>query len=991
MANAATVNLVEQNNGELFHAIWKLTRTMLAAGWQYKASSLALTNTTWWYNYYETSYYSQNVYGGSISSTVNAAQQYTGASVTAYSSSLMTLTIPAIPFCGVPQPNTCTCTNGSPNVTGIPTNTACSAGDIFTFVPSTSTRNPGSTTFYVCSTNENGTTTIPLTTNFGGTTGTYIFSRLSCIGGPNSGGPCTFTLAASSSVTTSVNTIGWINVGDQIMFSSQLNTYYTVTAVTSSSITLNTSYTGTTGSGKYGYLVSNGFNASCVGQNVTISGAANSSGTINGTYLIIAQPTFNTIQVYNPSGASTDSNNGSIALTLVKDAALDLWGVGGAVNIQNVSGTHGSGSGTGVTIVPGGPYNGTYGYVQNSGIMGYVTITGVTGFSQTASPGRYVTITGSTQLYSGGATLFSNNGSYRIVSANSAGTSVVIYAPQLIPETGNSSLTVVEQYGGADGTLGAFSTLSPSGTGQSTLINFTTSTFTGFTASDVGKRITILNATNTLTNSNTFTIAQYVSSNNVLLYGPGCTASDSNTSLQWVETDPLQQTYSSNWWGNGCSGSWIILQGPSTIKVPIGNNTSTGVLIRGENVVQSSTGAQGELLGYNYDPTGGGQGYLVIAPRVVGTGSSGWSGCLYGWNNSGTDTVTGGISGATVTTTAGPPVVYVREMMIQKFSSSTGNVYYQCIDQNPLTESATTPVTGRFSTMANTLTQSWGCISHIVAPGGSFYQNAGSLLNALPRYGTMVMIGWTGTGVPTYYAATTYGTSTYGYWTGCSNVGSEWGARAHTLVANNIEQQGISQDGSWIYLQSAYYSGNPSAYLGMACQRLDNQEDGDVDPYACQVMSSYTPATAVATACGTTNINNADNYSLPNVIWSSYSQWRGFRRRGMGQGDNFYGLQMAYLYDPYQGTYIMGTSNGGIPDQVATAFTPTNVREPIWLYIGGTAGYPRMRKGTPRWMMLSQGTFSNQTFDSMKWISLSNSGNAQFVVGPWDGATVPTF
>jgi hypothetical protein len=81
----------------------------------------------------------------------------------------------------------------------------------------------------------------------------------------------------------------------------------------------------------------------------------------------------------------------------------------------------------------------------------------------------------------------------------------------------------------------------------------------------------------------------------------------------------------------------------------------------------------------------------------------------------------------------------------------------------------------------------------------------------------------------------------------------------------------------------------------------------------------------------------------------------------------------------------------GYPDQLATAITPTYIREPLWCYCGSTGTpIPRMRKGTCRWMGLAQGMSVNQTTDSLKWISLS-SLSAMVVVGPWDGVTTPTF
>jgi hypothetical protein len=702
--------------------------------------------------------------------------------------------------------------------------------------------------------------------------------------------------------------------------------------------------------------------AGCVGQYITISNA-NTSGN-NGTFLITSFVSATSITVYNSGGTGTDSNNGSLHWVLIRNPATDLWAVGGAVNLKTVSG--------------GGTSSGSVNIGAASSTTGQVTITGVTGFSVNASPGRYVTISGSAVYTTNGNNGWSNNGSFRIVSVSSAGASVTVYAPQLIAESGNASLTVTEQYGGNDGSL--TTTTSVTSPGTSTLINFTTSSFTGFTASDVGRRITILGAAN-VANNNTFTIASYVSSSNVLLYSPSAVASDSNNpNLQWVEVDPLQQTYPYNLQyyssADHGSGAWINLQGPTTMKIPIGANAVTGTFIRGENLTQSSTGAQGELLGVIQDATGG-TGYLVVAPRVIGSGSSGFAGGLYGWNNVSTDTVTGAISGATVTSTAGPPIAYIREYVFWKNTLNTGHIYYQCIDQNASTESATTGITGRFSTMASTVS----AVTSQMCPGGA--SSGTPTTNGFPTTGTLAHYGTGGSG-----AASTSSS----YFIGQYYSGNTQG-RSHSMVANNIEQQGISQDGSWVVAQSI----NASSYCGVAFQRCDNNEDGDLDPYVCVSMGSNAVSNTRTTASNAfAGVDEFTTYAN----WMSYGtgyveNCRGFYRRGLstgpqGVGDQFQGFSIALLYVPSEGYPLVFNSNPGYPDRVATAPIVTYVREPAWVVSGGPAGSPRMRKGTLRWMMFTQGMTCNMTTDNLKWVCLSNT-QIMMVCGPWDGATVPTF
>jgi hypothetical protein len=310
----------------------------------------------------------------------------------------------------------------------------------------------------------------------------------------------------------------------------------------------------------------------------------------------------------------------------------------------------------------------------------------------------------------------------------------------MVAETANAGLTVVDSYGGADGSIGAFSTTT---SGQSTLINFTTSSFNGFTSGDVGKFICFpLTGTGgpaSAGNQGTFLIAAYVSSDNVLLYNPYGVPSDAhNGTLQWVEINPLTQVYPEYLEGAGGQGAWLNLQGPTLMKIPIGSNAVTGNFIRGENVTQTTTGAQGEVLGVVQD-TVGGTGYLVIAPRVVGTGLQAGpvtaANMTYGWNNSSsTDTLTGFYSGATVTTPANStPIAYISEVVFWKDTATQGHIYYQRIDQNSSTESATGALTGRFSTMS-TLSQ----VTSQIPPGGS---TGAPPANGFPTTGTYCVIG----------------------------------------------------------------------------------------------------------------------------------------------------------------------------------------------------------------------------------------------------------
>jgi hypothetical protein len=814
-----------------------------------------------------------------------------------------------------------------------------------------------------------------------------------------------------------------------------------------------------------------GMSPGVVGQWITISGSSHSGN--NGTFLILSYVSSSSVTIYNTGGVASDT--GPLTWSLVRDSALDLWGQSGNVNLSNVSGG-GSGTGTGVALQLSLALSGTFSVTNGSatvscstsqanilyagapitfaaqaGIVyylasfngttsmtlstaasftststytgttnstttattsanGWVTLTGVTGFSQSASPGRIVTITGSS---------VGNNGNYRIVAVNAAGTSVTIYAPNIVPETGNSSLVATEQYGGNAATISTFTTTT---SGQSTLITITgLSGLTVGTSSspssaayspDINRKIRILNPSNS-GNLGSFTIVSVPSTTSAVVYAPfavqndyGVGGTSGSPTLQWVEWDPLQQIYPNNISYNlGGAGAWGVWQGPTIVKIPIGSNVVTGTFIRGENVTQTTTGAQGELLGYMPDATNG-TGFLVIAPRVIGTGVQAGpatdTNMTYGWNNTAnTDTVTGAISGATVTTPASStPVAYIREMMVWKYSLSQGHIYHQCIDQNPSgTEAVTGSTTGRFSIMAGTLSQ----ISSIQGPGTSNSASVSS--NGFPSV-SQGASSWTGTYVVLGsggQAASGSPATGFSYFDGQANSTSP--GRCQILCANNIEYQLNSADGTWGYWQSC----NSVGYQGLSYQRVDNQEDGDLDPYIHLVpgtgATTGTPnryQDDSGTGSATDNMNTLQNWYESAI---SYHGWKGFRRRGLNVTGNNQTLEYYSWFDGYL-LYAAATSNyvlaenSGNPDQVATApgtssgyVTPIYVREPIWLCLTSGTGQNngvRMRKGTPRWMFATQGGTVNATFDSKQWLILSSTA-IMFVVGPYDGNTTPSF
>src|SRR5574338_271331 len=129
---------------------------------------------------------------------------------------------------------------------------------------------------------------------------------------------------------------------------------------------------------------------------------------------------------YKASGDATGA-----AKETTGNPSFDRWALGGSVNTMTVSGQ----TGTSPTI--GAP---------SSGVS---TITGLTGMSSTLSPGRYLQISGAANA--------NNNGTFRIVAFVSS-TSVTIFNPGAVSETGTSAVSWAEKEGGGAASISASGT-----------------------------------------------------------------------------------------------------------------------------------------------------------------------------------------------------------------------------------------------------------------------------------------------------------------------------------------------------------------------------------------------------------------------------------------------------------------------------------------------------------------------------------------------------
>jgi hypothetical protein len=610
-----------------------------------------------------------------------------------------------------------------------------------------------------------------------------------------------------------------------------------------------------------------------------------------------------------------------------------------------------------------------------------------------------------------------------------------------------------DKWNGTIGTggTGAVASVSTVTNGVATLTGLT-----GFASGTAGQRWITITGAASGGNNGTFKILSFISSSSVTIRNAGAVAGDANNgAISWTERIPLSDTNAI------IASSWIVMQGPSVLKIPIStlaqdgyaltplganqtgtaatianvngtavtitgltnmtfgsagsilvvsgaanaaNNgsfviskflSSTDVIIsnpsgvapdansgsinwqeklvssgrRGEVVTQTTTGAIGEVVGIHFDVVTA-TGYLVVFPRNNGSG-----GGPFGWN--GTDVITGATSGA-VWTPIASPTEFIKEVVMWAGSANTQTMtgYMQTVDG--YTESAS-----RFSVLAG----SAGATATI-APGG------GGTGNTFPIPGSFVWVGTGGAKTDARFALTT--------WTG--NL-----TNAQLMCADATFDVGRSADGS--FTCAIGVPTNAGAYLGFVYTRLDDQEDGDVDPYIFYTPSNdtqYNPTrtalTGTYTAAGESfNANNTGTTSLCNL-----NTFRGWRRRGFFTTDDAFqnyqlGLlcQGSFLFSNTTGSGQAGllqntTDNEVVATSTVSTTTNTNssyVSEPIWV-ISTQLGF-RTMKGSCRWLRAVQGGTGTDTLgngaSTGHWYQLNTGSTVQipFISGPWDATTTP--
>lgn len=421
------------------------------------------------------------------------------------------------------------------------------------------------------------------------------------------------------------------------------------------------------------------------------------------------------------------------------------------------------------------------------------------------------------------------------------------------------------------------------------------------------------------------------------------TAAGTNGNDSWgTNADPLVDTYPTF----DAAAPWIVLEGPSTLKIPLASNVS-GTPLRGEKVTQTATSFEGEYLGHIWDGYNS-TGYMVVLPRV----------------NTPTNAtnIVGSTSAATFTP-VGTIVTYKRQVMLSKTAAGTnvsGVIYYVCADAS-----------GESASLFSALATSAGATA-TVPPG------CGGTGNSLPTIAIVVR----GT------ASSTTGAAWFG------NTTSGFGTSAQIACANAVAAANTSADGSfWCALSTT----SLNTMTGLMFTRVDDQEPGDVDPYVFINETGASFTTWVRTTA--TGTNSATNlWTNGNLSSSSASgpTCLGYHARGIGNTTK----------DVVAPFYLSSLSSAGVAgvffqtiSTVGTArilnspaTTPPLIRETVFAVCPAiTTGSFRHIKGRCRWLAyMSIGT-SLDTYDTKSWFCTTTvtTSSPAIALGPYDGTTTP--
>jgi hypothetical protein len=414
------------------------------------------------------------------------------------------------------------------------------------------------------------------------------------------------------------------------------------------------------------------------------------------------------------------------------------------------------------------------------------------------------------------------------------------------------------------------------------------------------------------------------------------TSSGTNNNDSWgSNANPLDDTYPSF----NTAQAWIVMRGPKTLKLNL-SGAPSGTFLRGEQVVQATTGATGEVLGVVWDASTV-SGWAVVLPR---TGSF-----------NGTNSVTGQLSGASFTPSS--LKTYVREVVFFKGTNIyQGTAYYICAEE-----------TDESAQLFSTLAAAAGTTA-TVAPG------AGGTGNAFPALGLCVR----GTG----------GSVSHTSWFAALSTG--WGATAMIAAVNATPSAGVSADGSFhVFITRGTPTGS---FSGFMFSRLDDTEPGDPEPFiwwwnSGNAVSGFSRTTS-------TSYSNSQEDSWSNVMQQIYSQFKGYVARGCPIGARDV---LTYYFGAYRGTTQSSytpAANIGQPNphfvQNHPNASPPYVRDFVSVVTPGTV---RQHKGTVRWMAVTSYGQYKDTIDGKKLMCIQpyvTNTNPGLFIGPLDGSTTPT-
>lgn len=477
---------------------------------------------------------------------------------------------------------------------------------------------------------------------------------------------------------------------------------------------------------------------------------------------------------------------------------------------------------------------------------------------------------------------------------------------------------------------------------------------TGIVSADKG-RFLVISGSGTGANNHHHQIEEVISSTSVRIDARTFAVAADAGPLSWSIVDySIDNNVQPGWFA---AAGWWAARGPSVLRIPYTVAQTPGTsgykFVRGENIVQTTTGAQGECLGCYED---GANSYMAVLPRVRGTGAG-----VYGWDTA--LTITGALSGATIAQD-GAAKEYRAELVIQKSANLTSGT--MCMHYaEPVGEQT-----------AESLIPSAGCTA-TVAPGH------GGTGNAFPSF------AWTFHGNP--------GSTAFNWSLWSSSVNGN----AQIIAWDCIEEENYSADGSWAH---AVFNGAQGAlpysasYLLLGFFRLDDTEPGDVCPFATK-----SPGYAVA---GGLYTNTRTTLSSQTSTWyeavasyatqANYVSYRSWRRRGMSDD----AATNSQDYEPAVIAQLQSSFSGG--PQNINATTPYNVQNaPVFtrqinpIFIRSVQAGPRKHdKGKVRHLGWLEGGTTNALYADKTILQLALAytglgGYGPTVVDGWDGVTTP--